>query len=97
MDDIKPKDIIIDMKKIALDKLLSYKFAVSSYNTDTLYDNDTERAINSYYFPEYAKEYVRQPSDEEMEIESENLFKNVITLIRMAIAEDSNNDCVIIK
>ena len=94
MDDIKPEDITIDMNKITLDRLLSYKFAMSSYNTDTLYDNDTDRVINSYYFPEHAKEYIRQPSDEEMEIESENLFNNVITLIRMAIAEDSTNDCV---
>ena len=96
MDDIKPEDITIDMNKIKLDVWLSYKLAISSYNTDTLYDNDTERVINSYYFPEY-REYIRQPSDEEMEIECENLFKNVITLIRLAIAVDSTTDCVIIK
>ena len=94
MDDIKPEDITVDMDKINLDKWLSYKLAISSYNADTLYGNDTERVINSYYFPEYARSYIRQPSDEEMEIESENLFKNVITLIRMAIAEDSTTDCV---
>ena len=97
MDDIKPEDITIDMNKIALDRWLSYKLAISSYNTDTLYDNDTERAINSYYFPEYARPYIRQPSDEEMEIESENLFKNVITLIRLALVDSSCNDCLIIK
>jgi hypothetical protein len=104
MDDIEPEDISIDMNKIKLDTWLSYKLAISSWNgknkaclDDILYGNDTERIIKSYYFPEHARPYIRQPSDEEMEIKSENLFKNVITMIRLAIANDSITDCVIIK
>ena len=55
-------------------------------------DDNIDKIIDSYYNPEYAIPYIRQPSNEEMEIESENLFKNVITLIRLAIAVDSDHD-----
>ena len=96
MDSIRPEEITIDMNKIELDMSLSYK-AVGRVGCDIkelILGNDTEDIIASYYFPEYAREHIRQPSDEEMEIESENLFKNVITLIRLAIVDDSNNDCI---
>jgi hypothetical protein len=56
---------------------------------------NTDDIIESYYYPEYARPYISQPSDEEMEIESENLFKNVIMLIRLAIACDTcGGDCL---
>jgi hypothetical protein len=57
---------------------------------------NTDDIIESHYYPEYARPYIRQqPYDEEMEIESENLFKNVIMLIRLAIAYDTcGADCL---
>ena len=91
------------MNKIKLDIGSSYKSVSSSGLQpasegrdikEIVMGNDTEGIIESYYFPEYARPYIRQPSDEEMEIESENLFKNVISLIRLAIVDSSTNDCL---
>jgi hypothetical protein len=82
MDSIRPEDISIDMNNVKLDMSLSYKLAsrVGCNIKELILGNDTEGIIESYYFPEYARPYIRQPSDEETEIESENLFKNIVTL-----------------
>jgi hypothetical protein len=103
MDDIKSKDITIDMNKIRLDALLSYKLATFCWNGKSVDDLDNvlfefknvDSIVNSYYFPEHARPFIKQPTDEEMEIESKILFENVIMLIRMTIATHAGGEPVI--
>ena len=62
MDDIRSEDITTDMNKIGLDMSLSYKLVslpVGSDIKEIVMGNDTEGIIESYYFPEYARPYIR--------------------------------------
>ena len=85
MDCIQPEDITIDMNKIKIDRNLS--LAVLMQDFDPLYKADD--IISSYFNKDLVLPYIIQPSDEELEIESNKLFVNVISLIRLAIAYDS--------
>ena len=98
MDCIQPEDITIDMNKIKIDRTLSLAVLVPLTGLAPVQDFDplykADDIINSYFNKDLALSYIIQPSDEELEIESETLFKNVLTLIRLAIAVDSDHDCL---
>jgi hypothetical protein len=68
--------------KLVTQLLRSPTKGTSSYNSpyeacldDTLLGTDTESITESYYFPEYASPYIRQPSDEQTETESESIHR----------------------
>ena len=103
MDCIQPEDITIDMNMIKIDRTLSLAVLVPLTGLAPVQDFDplykADDIINSYFNKDLPYIGLRgqriiQPLDEELQIESETLFKNVLTLIRLAIAVDSDHDCL---
>ena len=106
MDCIQPEDITIDMNMIKIDRTLSLAVLVPPAgviskldNVDNLFLYKADDIISSYFNKDLPYIGLRgqriiQPLDEELQIESETLFKNVLTLIRLAIAVDSDHDCL---
>ena len=58
---------------------------------DEVTGDDTEEIIEKHYYKIFAWKYRGQPSDEFMEKESKNLFKNVITKVRNIIAKEHDD------
>jgi hypothetical protein len=93
------------MNKIALGMGLTNKLSnladrlgVTGKNYDDIKElvmkDDADEIIESHYYPEYARPHIRQPSDDETEMESENLFKDAIMLTRLATADIATDDCI---
>ena len=99
MDKIKfSYDVAIDLSSIEKDIYLTNRLTDNLGRLkkdidicDEVTSDDVEEIIEKHYYEIFAWKYRGQPSDEFMEKESKNLFKNVIMKVRNIIAKEHDD------